>query len=347
MDKLYEWLFYGTLLLTGYGSYRLWKWRARGRRIWVQIGGWAARLLVGLVFLFLMLLQTLRWFAPRGSWVYEIAHITEHYYKIWALSTPDLEWETLRYGDHKRHYMMVCRAKNQPNPPGKNIVFYVHGGGWNVGFPELHRYVAQTFARAGYWVVMPAYRLGPRHGYPEMIADMRAAFQKTWEWKNERPELRDRGLVIGGTSAGGNLAALLLYDPETWAGKDSAQLASVRGFFSISGALDMQLMPDFGAVRNFTGPRDSEQFRRANPMSYLPSQPHIPVLCLHGTQDGLVPYPAAESFLEALKKQGTEVELHRIENGTHLSVAAKWYYSRTEYHGQEEILTEWLHKLEK
>lgn len=338
----YEVLFYGLLLLSSLGSYALWRRSARQRGGWTKASLWLGRGVLTPLALLLWTIQVLLWTAPRGSWLNEAAHLTEHYYKIWQYTdTPDLEVETLRYGSHPRQYIELCRS-SRVEPDKKQVVFFVHGGGWNVGSPGMNRVIADVFAQQGYWVVMPAYRLGPKHSHPELIADVRAAFDATWAWMQQRPDLQDRRMVVGGTSAGGNLAALLLYDSADWGATRGDALAAVSGFFSIAGVLDMEEMPPSRVVRNYAGTPDSPQFHAANPICHLPHNSHIPVLCLHGTHDGLVPYEAARSFVRQLETQQTPVEFHTIKGGTHLSVAAQWYYDRSNYHQQEEILLDWL-----
>lgn len=343
---MYEFLFYTLLLISSLGSYALWRKKLSGTTPYTKIGVWSGRLLLLLIALPLWTLQGLRWFAPKGSWLYEAAHVTEYYFKIYHVDPPQLVRERLLYGDDPRHYMLVCRAQQYPAPPQDKIIFFVHGGGWHVGSPGLHLHIADVLAARGYWVVMPAYRLGPDNGNPELMADIRQAFGRMLQWRKDQ-HLDDRGIVIGGTSAGANLAALLWYDEHQWnTTVDSATTQAVKGFFSIAGVLNMDEMPDSKAVHNYAGDRNSAQFKASNPFRYLPARPQTPMLCLHGTDDGLVPYTAAATFVTALQKQHTPVELHTIEGGTHLSVAGQWYYDRSSnYHQQEEILSKWLESL--
>ncbi|GGD06423.1 alpha/beta hydrolase [Nocardioides daphniae] len=94
-------------------------------------------------------------------------------------------------------------------PEGARGVFvYLHGGGWVVGtlsgFDTLCRQLAD---RTGMTVVLVEYRKAPEHRFPTALEDGWAAL----EWVDaRRGELADGGeLVVGGDSAGGNLAAAL------------------------------------------------------------------------------------------------------------------------------------------
>lgn len=99
----------------------------------------------------------------------------------------------------------VLRPTQQP----KGIFLYLHGGGWVVSdiiaYDAIGRQLAQE---TGYTVVLANYRKAPEHPYPAAPNDSWTALQ----WVDEhRAELAEEGapLVIGGDSAGGNLAAAM------------------------------------------------------------------------------------------------------------------------------------------
>ena len=74
-------------------------------------------------------------------------------------------------------------------------VLWFHGGGFVFGAPETHTGMARAIAAAGVRVVLPRYRLAPEHKWPAMLEDALAAIDAV-----------DGPLVIGGDSAGGQLA---------------------------------------------------------------------------------------------------------------------------------------------
>lgn len=90
----------------------------------------------------------------------------------------------------------------------RGVLVYLHGGGWMVGtlsgFDTLCRQIA---SRTGMTVVLVEYRKAPEHPFPTALEDGWAAL----EWvEARRDELAAPGqLVVGGDSAGGNLAAAL------------------------------------------------------------------------------------------------------------------------------------------
>lgn len=81
---------------------------------------------------------------------------------------------------------------------------YFHGGGWITGdlgySDELLRFLARD---TGLTVVSVDYRLAPEHPYPTPLEDAYTALL----WAADTVAGKDGHLVIGGDSAGGNLAA--------------------------------------------------------------------------------------------------------------------------------------------
>jgi len=82
-------------------------------------------------------------------------------------------------------------------------LFFLHGGGIQIGSPRMFRFVSRRFARAGFEVFMPAYRLAPEYVYPAALDDVCTAYRAL-------AAARPGGVVIAGDSAGGGLALSLM-----------------------------------------------------------------------------------------------------------------------------------------
>jgi epsilon-lactone hydrolase len=82
-------------------------------------------------------------------------------------------------------------------------LFYIHGGGFLLGSPRLFRYVSRQFARAGFDVFTPAYRLAPEHVFPAALEDVFRAYRALLS-------ARPGPIVVAGDSAGGGLAVALM-----------------------------------------------------------------------------------------------------------------------------------------
>jgi acetyl esterase len=88
------------------------------------------------------------------------------------------------------------------------LVFY-HGGGWVIGDLDSHDVVCRKLAHAGELVVISIdYRLAPEHKFPAAVDDAIAALK--WVASNAIELGVDATrLMVGGDSAGGNLAAVV------------------------------------------------------------------------------------------------------------------------------------------
>ncbi|MPZ62525.1 MAG: alpha/beta hydrolase fold domain-containing protein [Propionibacteriales bacterium] len=94
------------------------------------------------------------------------------------------------------------------DPPYPTLV-YLHGGGWVMGSPWTHRRLTAELAVRGLLVFSVDYRRAPKHRFPGAVDD--AAFAMDWV----RTHAADFGgdpseLLVGGDSAGANLAAAVL-----------------------------------------------------------------------------------------------------------------------------------------
>jgi acetyl esterase/lipase len=83
-------------------------------------------------------------------------------------------------------------------------LLYLHGGGFVAGSFMTHRAITAAFARRGFEVFVPNYRLAPEHPFPAAVDDALAAYQAVLALRPGVP------LVIAGDSAGGGLALSLM-----------------------------------------------------------------------------------------------------------------------------------------
>jgi acetyl esterase len=93
------------------------------------------------------------------------------------------------------------------DPPG--AIVWLHGGGWIMGDIEGFDRVSRALANAaGATVVSVEYRLAPEHPYPAAVRDAEAAVE--WATGDGAAQLgfEPQRVVVGGDSAGGNLAAV-------------------------------------------------------------------------------------------------------------------------------------------
>jgi acetyl esterase/lipase len=126
-----------------------------------------------------------------------------------AAEAPDYSDITVEHRETTGHdgAVVPLRIYRQVGEDLGSVHVYFHGGGMILGSLDMYdttikAYVAQT----GVPVVAPDYRLAPEHPYPTPVEDCYAALTWTAEHAAEL-EIDPERIVVGGDSAGGNLAA--------------------------------------------------------------------------------------------------------------------------------------------
>jgi len=190
---------------------------------------------------------------------------------------------------------------------------------------------------------LPAYRLGPKYCYEDLQWDINQALLTTLAATNITAT-DSASIIIGGVSAGANLAALLSFNQQRWTNLGlSTQL--IKGFFGLAGALDLSELRKSIALNNYAGSPSSVTFQLANPINYIDPADHFPSLLLHGTKDGLTNYQNCLSFVQQLEQHHCPYNFYSLQESTHLETASSWYYDEQSNYGQEQILLDWLKKL--
>jgi acetyl esterase len=114
--------------------------------------------------------------------------------------------------------------RHAASPPAPTLVFY-HGGGWVLGTLDSIDPVCRALARRADCVVVSVdYRLAPRHPFPAPLDDAYAALEWVAEYAGSVGGDPDR-VAVGGTSAGGNLAAATALRAREFDGPDVAAQA--------------------------------------------------------------------------------------------------------------------------
>lgn len=295
------------------------------------------RTLLAIFTLFFVTYQVLLWAVPKGKELHESLRLLPHSTKLGAISTKGIEEVRYPFGNHPQQYLILYTPQKEKITQDR-IIYFVHGGAWRYGSPELYKPVAKYFTDRGYAVFMTAYRLAPAFHYAHMREDLNFSFKKCLEvlkkkgWQNKK-------IILMGDSAGANLAGLLLYDRENLR-KIGAKQSQFDSFVSFVGALDTDKMHRTGAFEEFTKGYDADILKKANPVTYLQADEDVPVLAFHGTSDGFVDYECSESFVKNLNKIHPNLaKLVTIEDGTHISVGGEWLYEDNEV---KHFFEKWL-----
>jgi pectinesterase len=109
------------------------------------------------------------------------------------------------YEEREMHIDIYSPANlNGPKP----VILFIHGGGWRSGNKNMDAPMAIGFAQKGYIAATVEYRLSPEAPYPAALFDIKTAIR--WLRKNARElNIEPEKMAIAGTSAGGQLAALV------------------------------------------------------------------------------------------------------------------------------------------
>ncbi len=241
---------------------------------------------------------------------------------IHSLPNPDFREDRIHYGPDSHQNLLVFRP-NEGWLERHTAVYFLHGGGWHSGSPTLYRFAGPYFAGLGFPTLVGGYRLAPEHIYPAQLDDVVNGLVAGLDL------LADRGaevkrVIVGGISAGAQLAALLVYDRLR---QSNSPLPGeiLAGFFSICGPLDFSYCTNPAIskmIEDFTG-ADAANRELANPIRYLRGDEQVPAFFIHGKRDPLVDVQNTISFSTRLKQAGKcQVEVRLIKGGHHADLAA-------------------------
>ncbi|KAK5939402.1 hypothetical protein PMZ80_008706 [Knufia obscura] len=122
-----------------------------------------------------------------------------------------------QYDDHytnREGTKMRVKVYQPTEPPsaGCPLIVMYHGGGFCIGAPEGEEQTCRNMVQAfGAVCVSASYRLAPEHKFPAAPNDSWDALK--WAAANVKSLKADpsQGFIIGGTSAGGNITAVLAH----------------------------------------------------------------------------------------------------------------------------------------
>ena len=280
---------------------------------------------------FILLLLT-----PKGNILHEILHIPIFWFKNFNVPKNNLITQKIKFGKHRQQYFLFYKPKKDI-PLKRHVILYFHGGGWMAGSPEMLKAAGQLFADHGYVSVFSNYRKTPFNSYTEMREDITNCLKKLDLFLKEE-DLNISHFIIGGMSAGANLAALLAYDDKELK-KTNISPNQIRGMFLSGSPVDIEQMNWSIPLYFYAGNKKGINFKKANPINYLTKTESRPVLLIHGNKDGLVPYRNTFTFLDKLESINPSLaKLHYIQEGTHMDTAS-WSYENNEV---RKVILDWL-----
>lgn len=197
-----------------------------------------------------------------------------------------------------------------PGGTPRGVVVVIHGGFWKAEYDlSLGRPLAASLVEQGWAAWNIEYRrVGNGGGAPATFDDVAAAIDKLAEL-----ELDLSTVVALGHSAGGHLAV--------WAaGRDNPRV-KVTAAISQAGVLDLVGATELGlggnAVVGLLGHPATTADAAYDPLQQAPLD--VPVYCVHGTGDDIVPIIQSETYVGAAIGAGAEAELIEVQ-GDHFAV---------------------------
>lgn len=191
-----------------------------------------------------------------------------------------------------------------PDAPGPHpVIVFFHGGGWNSGNPQDYRFIGRTFARAGYVVVLPGYRLVPEGIYPRMLEDGAAAL--AWTAAEVARFGGDPAQVfLMGHSAGAHTAVMLGLERQ-WLGRQGLPDGFVKGVIGLSGPYDFHPFTTDAARNAFGHVADPAV---TQPIHFVRGDAP-PMLLLTGDADTTVKPRNSRVLAKALREAGARADL--------------------------------------
>ena len=238
----------------------------------------------------------------------------------------DIDYRGHGSADQRLDVIRPAEHAGDPLP----VYVYFHGGGWTSGTKQSLTNYCAAQAEAGMVVVNVEYRKAPRARMVDMLDDGAAAL----EWVQQH--IREHGgdptrVVLGGDSAGGQLASLLAQlagHPELadyWGVRPATPASSIRGIVQHCAALDFSVVfrrgfiMGHGFVRMLLPERTGRDglvagARWLSPIEWLWPD-HPPVLVTTSRHDMF--FDASRNFAAAARALGIRVDEHIDDRAQH------------------------------
>ena len=215
--------------------------------------------------------------------------------------------EVLTYGEDPSQFAELHR----PEGPSRGVVVVSHGGFWKSAYDHtLGQPLARALVAEGWTAWNIEYRrVGNGGGTPETCDDVAGAVDAL----AEVDDLDLSTVVTLGHSAGGHLAV--------WAAGREQPRVAVTHAISQAGVLDLveceRLGLGGGAAAALLGHTPGPEDAQWDPQQQIPLD--VPVWCVHGVDDAIVPLGQSEGYVVDAQAAGAQAEVVRVP-GDHFAV---------------------------
>ncbi|GAA1915035.1 alpha/beta hydrolase [Nocardioides lentus] len=225
--------------------------------------------------------------------------------------------QEIAYGEGPSQFGELTR----PEGTSRGVVVVIHGGFWRSEYDlSLGRPLVASLVAEGWTAWNLEYRRvgsgdGGGGGVPATLDDVAAGIDAL----ADVTDLDTSTVITLGHSAGGHLAAWAAGRAAT--GRWGDVRVPVTAVVSQAGVLDLTAGADEGlgggAVQAFVGAPPGPSYDEVDPRRQLPLP--VPVRCVHGSGDTIVPPAQSTTYVEAARAAGADAE-EVVVDGDHFVV---------------------------
>ena len=219
------------------------------------------------------------------------------------------------YGSGDRNKINIWVPTGTKKTDRLPVLVFLYGGGWYSGARDDYGFAGRAFAKQGFIVVIPDYRIVPEGHWPDFLQDSAAAVAWTDAHIANYGGDPDR-IALAGHSAGAYNAVMLALDPQ-WMKGAGSDTSVIRGVAALAGPYDFVPFEKGGRADVAMG--DIRPVERTQPIEYVRAD--APPLWLgHGTADTVVRVRNSQRLAAAMHKVGGSATLRTYDGLSHNDV---------------------------
>lgn len=222
----------------------------------------------------------------------------------------------IRYGNEPRQRLdlYVPDGVNAGTP----VIVFFYGGGWESGRRQDYRFVGAAFARRGYVVAIPDYRLYPEVRYPAFLKDAAAALVQAQSAGASATGSSIGKVYLVGHSAGAYNAVMLTLDNRWLKAHGMAPCRTIAATVGLAGPYDF-LPLESRTLKAIFGPEPTSP--DTQPI-YHAGQVAPPLLLITGANDVTVTPRNTTALADAVNEKGGTAEARVYPDLGHVALAA-------------------------
>jgi acetyl esterase/lipase len=216
------------------------------------------------------------------------------------------------YGAGERNKLNIWVPTGTKKTDKLPVLVFLYGGGWYSGVRDDYGFAGRAFAKQGFVVVIPDYRIVPEGHWPDFLHDSAAAVAWTDAHIARYGGDPDR-IALSGHSAGAYNAMMLALDPR-WMKAAGSDASVIRGVAALAGPADFYPFEKGGRADVAMG--DIRPVEQTQPITFVRAD--APPLWLgHGTADTVVRVRNSQRLAAAMHKVGGSATLREYGGLSH------------------------------